>query len=183
MKYHKKKSCGCRTHIITHGKTNHPIFNIWRGMMRRCYNKSDKAYENYGGRGISVCKHWHSIKNFIEDMYPSFEEGLTLDRIDVNGNYTPDNCRWADRFTQNSNTQKIRSTNTSGFRGVTFDKSRNKYQAQIVVKHNRFFLGRYDIPERGALAYDTYVRKHNLEHTKNFYDEEYYKLLEKYKNV
>lgn len=93
------RSCGCivRSGINSrkHGMAGHRLYKRWENMMYRCYRKKDVNYHNYGGRGIRVCKRWHNPVNFIKDMYPTFEEGLTLDRKEVNGNYNPSNCRWA----------------------------------------------------------------------------------------
>lgn len=99
------KSCGClqRLAVSTHGLHKHPIFIRWRNMMSRCYNKSDKRYIRYGGRGITVCARWHEPKNFIEDMYPTFRHGLSLDRIDNNLGYSPENCRWITMSEQSRN--------------------------------------------------------------------------------
>lgn len=88
---------------------NHPFYHVhiaWLSMKGRCYRKSDTAYPVYGGRGITVCDRWlESFENFLEDMgHPP--EGYSLDRIDVNGNYEPSNCRWADSDTQFNNCQR-----------------------------------------------------------------------------
>lgn len=173
------KNCGCIPVNKTHGLTSHRLYKTWNSMLHRCYNEEDNYYHNYGGRGISICERWRSVKNFIEDMFPSFKEGLTLDRIDIDGNYEPENCRWASKLIQSRNTRKIRENNKSGFRGVSWHKEKQKYRVNIKLE-KQTHLGYYHNPEQGALAYDTYVRENNLEHTKNFSDEEYYELVEKY---
>jgi hypothetical protein len=71
-------------------------------MMQRCYNTKSKSYPDYGGRGIKVCDRWHDFANFYEDMGDK-PEGMSLDRIDVDRDYDPDNCRWADWFVQSRN--------------------------------------------------------------------------------
>ena len=86
-------------------------------MIIRCNNPKSKDYKHYGERGIKVCDEWLDINNFINDMFPSFIEGLTLDRENHLGNYEKSNCRWVNRITQAENTRKIRENNTSGFRG------------------------------------------------------------------
>ena len=161
------KSCGCLT-TATHGLRKHRMYSIWNNMMTRCYNMNTDEYKHYGGRGITVCERWHNIENFIEDIYPSFEEGLTLDRINVDGNYEPDNCRWVDKSTQAQNTRKLKSTNTSGYRGVSWYKGTGKWQVRITINSKIKYLGYFTDPEEGARAYDQYIIDNNLAHTKNF---------------
>ena len=105
----KSKSCGCKRHEYignankTHGMTNTRIYSIWHSMIGRCKYPSTQYYNRYGGRGIKVCEEWSSFDSFYKDMGPSYEKGLTIDRIDSNGNYELSNCRWADLDTQNNN--------------------------------------------------------------------------------
>lgn len=164
------KSCGCIIHV--HGLSGHILYKVWSDMMRRCYNPEYKNYIDYGGRGITVCERWHSVENFIEDMYPTFEEGLTLDRINVDGNYEQSNCRWATKFLQAQNTRLLRDNNKSGFRGVSWHKRDNKWVARITVNSKKVHLGYFNTAEDGAIAYNNYVIENDLEHPLNILENE-----------
>lgn len=92
---------------------NPPHYTIWRGMLHRCYNPKSKAHKNYGGRGITVCEHWHNYINFIADIGDR-PDGTSADRIDNNKGYSPDNFRWATRTQQQRNQRRTRKVIIDG---------------------------------------------------------------------
>lgn len=108
----KTKSCGCKKfEMMVKSKTGHKLSNNsaysnWMHMMSRCYNPKNDRYADYGGRGIKVCERWHSVENFISDMGERPSRVHSVDRKDVNGDYCPENCRWATFSEQNMNTRR-----------------------------------------------------------------------------
>lgn len=127
----RTRSCRCLVNEIipggieqTHGMSGHPLYVTYAGMLQRCFNPDSTPYCNYGGRGITVCDRWRGLDgfaNFLSDMGerpanpPKWKSTMpywTIDRIDVDGNYEPGNCRWADPITQ-ANNKRHRATISS----------------------------------------------------------------------
>lgn len=122
-------SCGCLAkeklieRNITHGKRYTKEYNIFHHMKGRCYNETNCDYKNYGGRGIKVCERWlgkDGFINFLNDM-GDCTEGFSLDRKDVDGNYSKENCRWVDRKTQNRNKRNNIWVNFKGEKRLLVD--------------------------------------------------------------
>ena len=114
LKSGRIKSCGCLRKEGTHGKSNTRLYKIWGNMKSRCYNPNSARFSSYGMRGISVCEEW---KNNFQSFYEwaitnGYNDTLSIDRIDVNGNYCPENCRWA--------TSKEQGNNKSDSRFLTY---------------------------------------------------------------
>lgn len=111
------KSCGCykRSVLVKHGKWGTRLYKTWDCMKSRCNNPKATQYTDYGGRGISVCKEWNQFENFRDwALSNGYCDGLTIDRIDVNGNYEPNNCKWATRKEQSNNMRTNRVYTLNG---------------------------------------------------------------------
>ena len=164
------KSCGCynkrrasETHK-THGKCYTRLYIIWTKMKDRTLNTKHKHYNGYGGRGITICEEWkNDFMSFYNwAMKNGYSDKLSIDRIDNDGNYCPENCRWTTRVIQQRN-QRMQKNNTSGFKGVSFSKDTNKYRAQIKVNRKQLNLGYFQTAVEGAIAYNNYIIGNNLE--------------------
>lgn len=115
------KSCGCLARKLiaersrTHGKSTSKIYRVWKQMIDRCENENNKSFNTYGGRGVSVCKEWHSFKNFYSwAMEDGYCENLTIERNDCDGNYCPQNCCWITKSDQSKNRRSNRRITYNG---------------------------------------------------------------------
>ena len=136
------RSCGCLQREInikrltTHNLSKSRLYEIWCAIKNRCLNKNLKTYKNYGGRGITVCQEWlNDFKTFYDwAINNGYSDGLTIDRINNNGNYEPDNCRWASRKTQANNR---RTCKTFTYNGVT--KNYKHWCSFLKINYSTFY--------------------------------------------
>lgn len=138
-------SCGCVNRFglgaKKHGLTNTTEYTIWEGIIQRCGNPKNKAYNNYGGRGIKVCDRWLEFENFLADMGNRPEGDYQLDRKENNGPYSPENCRWVTRKENNRNKRNNKWVVVGTTRMILSDYANSiKRNPKIVAywyKHNK----------------------------------------------
>ncbi len=148
-----------------HGCTGTKLHLTWNRMRSRC----KYSHKDYRDRGITICDEWAKSFTAFKDwaLANGFDENLSIDRIDNDGNYEPSNCRWATRATQSANQRVIVSNNTSGYKGVSKYKDTDRFVAYINVEGKRTSLGTHKKAIDGARAYNEYVIKHKLDHSLN----------------
>lgn len=135
---------GTSNHNWRHGfapaGTQHPFYRIWCGIKARCSNPSSPSYRWYGSKGIKVCERWEEFKGFYEDMFPTWALGMEIDRIDFNGHYCHENCRWVTDSEQARNTSRNHWIEFNGQRRTITDWSKLIGGAHSLVRH-RLRLG------------------------------------------
>jgi len=146
-------------------KYEREVYNIWFDIMRRCYNSEHSRYKDYGGRGIKVYERWKSFDNFFEDLPTRPSNKHSIDRIDnKEGNYEPENVRWATVYQQAQN-QRLRRNTSSKYKGVSYYKRNKKYVVSISytedTKHIQIYLGSFDSEQEAALIYDEASEKYH----------------------
>jgi hypothetical protein len=175
-------SCGCyhkkviSNNFRTHGLTNHPLYRTWGDIYTRCTNPKADSYCYYGERGIEVCDEWRNdfVKFYNWAMANGWKKGLQIDRIDVDGNYEPENCQF---ITQAENCsvgkRRIRKSNKSGYVGISYRKDIDKYVAYIGTNNKHIHLGYFKkledaIHARVSKEIELFgEQRTNFEHTNN----------------
>ena len=162
----------------THGLSRSQLYKVYWGTRQRCENPNDPSYKRYGARGIKMCKEWQ--ENFVLFAQWSFENGYcedrnennmnrcTLDRIDVNGDYCPENCRWTDKHTQSANRRNPK--NKSGYTGVYWTICNKKWRSMIHINKKHILLGLFATAEEAHLARVKYIKENNLTEYPEYYE-------------
>jgi len=162
-----------RQKLTTHGDSKGTgseymsLYRRWNHFKARCNNPEDASYKNYGGRGITVCPEWDNDYEIFKSwaLANGYEEHLTIDRINTDGNYCPENCRWTTNTIQARNRNKTSNKRSSKYKGVS--SKGTKFVARIMINTKTINLGVYQSEEEAALAYNIYVLNNNLEHHLN----------------
>ncbi|MGO1759632.1 MAG: hypothetical protein ACTHY0_07965 [Mammaliicoccus vitulinus] len=151
--------CEC---LLNHNMSKSKIYNRWKSMKSRCNNPNHSHYNHYGARGVKVCDRWAtSFENFYKDMGEPPTEKHQIDRIDNDGNYEPNNCRWVTP-TQNINNQREKQHNKTGYQNVCF--KRGRYESSFEFNKVYYHVGTFDTPKE---AYEECIIKKEQIKTKN----------------
>ena len=148
------ESCGCLSREVAtkHSMSGTRQYNIWKGMKSRCDYESNPKFHLYGGRGVAYHSKWTTFEGFWEDMQEGYEDGLTLDRVDPDGDYDKENCRWVTTELQNRNLRKS-ELNTSGVTGVYWDESRQRWMAGCTGLNGERIFKTFPLSKYGEEAF------------------------------
>lgn len=172
------KSCGClkretsRKNMTKHGMCGTKLYNIWRSMKARCYSEHYHAKHRYKDRGIVVCDEWKdNFTKFYEDMKDGYFEGAQIDRINNDDIYKKENCRWVTPSENANNRSKY--YNKTGYTGVTFKESINKYCAYMYYKRKSIHIGTFETLEDAVRTRREFIIKFNDENNTNIKYEDF----------
>ena len=155
--------------MIKHGYNKrghkHPLYTKWDGMVQRCTNENHRAYRRYGGRGIEICREWRcSAEAFIEwSIGNGWKDGLQIDRINNDGDYCPENCRFVTNVENMKNRSILTAANKSGYRGVSFCRQTSKWIAYPVINGVPVWLKRWPSKKEALYAINYYIISNELE--------------------
>lgn len=161
------KSCGCinieKPPRLSHGDAGSLLYKVYYRILGNCHNPKDGGYFKYGAKGITMCPSWKESYEVFKAwaLASGYMPGLSIDRKDGRGNYTPENCRWANAVTQAVN-KAPQKNNTSGVSGVTFHSGKGKWVARVNHAKQRVDLGVFVDKEDAILAKKNYIRAHGL---------------------
>lgn len=155
------------------------LYRVWYTMKERCYNPKATNYDLYGKQGITICDEWlgkngfinfynWSMSNGYKELFKNGRNIFTLDRIDGNKGYSPENCRWTTYRQQNCNHRLLR-TNTSGYRGVSWAKKEKKWVCVISINNKSKRIGCYKTQKDAVIARNKFIDDNNLPNQKNVY--------------
>lgn len=156
--------------MYKHGDSYKRLYRIWSGIKQRCLNPKCVIYYKYGGAGITLIKGW-------EESYPAFKvwaeangynDAMTIDRVDNEKGYYPENCRWATYEIQNTNMRKLKS-NTSGYTGLSWSKKEKRWLCVISIKNHSKRIGAYKTQKEAVECRNAYIDMNRLPHHKNEY--------------
>lgn len=135
---------------LKHGMARTPEYAAWHAMTQRCTDPRNPRYHAYGGRGIRICRRWMKFENFFADM-GARPQGMTLERKNNDGDYTPSNCIWASYSVQNRNRRIWKQKGAaSKYRGVIWDGARNKWRVDLWLNGRNINCGRFESEEEAA---------------------------------